>query len=58
MNRDEGQYFLTLICDELLEKFLGKKSIGNSKPTTTTSTSAGVAVSLCFSLFLSLVVNI
>ena len=33
MNRDEGQYFLTHIFDELLEKSPGKKLSGNSKPT-------------------------
>lgn len=45
MNRDEGQYFLSHVYDELLKKSPDKKSTGNSKPTTTRSSDAGVAVS-------------
>ncbi len=39
MNRDEGQYFLTLVFDELLQKSPGRKltQSGNSKTSTKTS---------------------
>ncbi len=44
MNRDEGQYFLSHIFDELL-KSPGRKSTGNSKPTTKRLSGAEVTVS-------------
>ena len=40
MNRDERQYFLSHVFDELLEISTGRKSTGNCK--TTTKTSSGV----------------
>ena len=49
MNRDEGQYFLTHVYDELLEKSLGTRSskpTGNSnKPTKPTASSGSPPVS-------------
>ncbi len=42
---DEGKYFLTHILDDLLEKSPGRKSTGNSKPTTKRSLGAVATVS-------------
>ena len=46
MNGDEGQYFLSRVYDELLNKSTGRKSTGKSK--TMTKTLSGFRATVSF----------